>query len=120
MVSMSEHTEQSFYESGFRDEVEQLYVQEVAPALLEIQEALQANAYPRQFLSAATEDLKTILTGVITFGVTRATELPPLIAGGAAVLTAAAQAAWEKSREAHRIKEHQFYFLYRTQDILGK
>lgn len=119
MVSMSEHTRQSFYESGYRDEVEQLYVQEVAPALLEIQEALHANAYPRQFWSAATGDLKTILTGVITFGVTRATELPPLIDGGAAVLTAAAKAAWEKSREAHRVKEHQLYFLYRTQDILG-
>lgn len=63
-------------------------------------------------------DLKTILTGVLTFGLTRTSDLAPLIAGGAAAATAAVTAAWKTAAEDKRIRETQFYFLYETQQLL--
>jgi hypothetical protein len=119
IANVTQTTERPFYEPGFRQEVEQIYVQHVAPSLLEIQESVRANAYLRRLLGAAVGDMQTILTGVITLAVTQAADLPPLIAGGAAALTTAARAAWEKSEGAKRVHEQQFYFLYRMEELLA-
>jgi hypothetical protein len=106
------------YEGEFAGELEQIYVEKVGPALLEISEAVQANRYLRQLLGESTTDLKTILTGVLTFGLTHTSDLAPLIAGGAAAATAAVTAAWKTVAEGRRIRETQFYFLYETQQLL--
>ena len=107
------------YDLAFAGEVEQIYVDKVGPALLEIGEAVQANRYLRQLLGEATTDMKTILTGVLTFGVTRTSDMAPLIAGGAAAATAAVTAAWNTAAERRRIGEQRFYLLYETQRLLA-
>lgn len=119
MIKMARMMEQPFYEEGFQEEVEQAYVEHVAPALAEIGETVESNKYLKRLLGETIGDMKTIVTGVLTLGLTRAVDLPPLIAAGAAVLTAAAAAAWEKSKETKRISAQQFYFLYRTQELLS-
>jgi hypothetical protein len=118
MIEMARMMDQPVYEEGFQEEVEQVYVEYVAPALAEIAEAIDANTYLRRLVGNAIGDMKTLVTGVLTLGLTRAADLPPLIAAGAASATVAAKAAWEKSQEARRISGHQFYFLYRTAELL--
>lgn len=106
------------YEGEFAGEVEQIYVEKVGPALLEIGEAVQANRYLRQLLGESTTDLKTILTGVLTFGLARTSDMAPLIAGSAAAATAAVTAAWKTAAERRRIRQQRFYLLYETQKLL--
>jgi hypothetical protein len=106
------------YEGEFAGKVEQIYVEKVGPALLEIGEAVQANRYLRELLGEATTDMKTILTGVLTFGLARTSDMAPLIAGGAAAATAAVTAAWNTAAERRRIRQQRFYLLYETQQLL--
>jgi hypothetical protein len=119
MIGLARLLQQPFYETGFREEVEQAYLEHVAPVLAEIEEAVQANSYLKRLVGAAIGDMKTLVTGVLTLGVTRTADLPPLIAAGAAALTATAEAAWEKNKAARRISAQQFYFLYRTAELLS-
>lgn len=119
MVEIANMIEAAPFEEGFQDEVQDIYVEKVGPALADIEDAVRRNAYLRQLLGSAVADVKTILTGVITLGVAQTADLSPLIAAGAATATATIQAAWNKHVEAGRIRQQQLYFLYRTQDLLG-
>jgi len=119
MVAVTRSLATRSYDVAFAGEVEQTYVDKVGPALLEISEAIQANRYLRQLLGQATTDMKTILTGVLTFGLTRTSDMAPLIAGGAAATTAAVTAAWNAAAERRRIRQHWFYLLYETQRLLA-
>jgi hypothetical protein len=107
------------YEGAFAGEIEQIYVEKVGQALLEMGEAVQANRYLRELLGEATTNMKIILTGVLTFGLTRTSDMAPLIAGGAAAATAAVTAAWNTAAERRRIRQERFYLLYETQQLLA-
>jgi hypothetical protein len=108
------------FEGGFAGEVEQIYVEKVGTALIEIGEAVQANRYLRQLLGESTTDLKTILTGVLTFGLTCTSDMAPLIAGSAAAATAVVTAAWKTTAERRQIRQQRFYLLYETQQLLER
>src|SRR6266508_1224796 len=117
ITAISELLASRAFEEGFEAEVEQAYIRHIAPSLQEIEEAVAANTFLRQLLSKAVGDMKTIVTAVLTLGITRVANLPALIAGGAAVVTATASAVLAKSEEVQRIRQEQFYFLYRTQEL---
>jgi len=119
VVEISELLTSRAFEEGFDAEVEQAYIQHIAPPLQEIEELVAANTYLRQLLGKTVADMKTTVTAVLTLGITRVADLPALIAGGAALLTAAASAALAKSEEAQRIRQERFLFLYRTQELLA-
>jgi hypothetical protein len=119
MVDVTQSLAPKAYEGAFAGEVEQIYVEKVGPALLEISEAVQANRYLRELLGEATTDMKTILTAVLTFGVTHTSDMAPLIAGSAAAASAAVTAAWNTTNERRRIRQKRFYLLYETQQLLG-
>lgn len=118
MIEVTQTLGARSFEGGFAGEVEQIYVEKVGPTLLEIGEAVQENRYIRELLGEATTDMKTILTGVLTFGLTRTSDMAPLIAGGAAAATAAVTAAWNTAAERRRIRQQHFYLLYETQQLL--
>jgi hypothetical protein len=118
MVGVTRMLNAAAYEAPFSGEVEQVYVEQVAPALAEISEAVKDNKYLRELLGEAVTDMKTIATAVLTLGITRTANLTPLIAGGAAAATAAVTAAWNTAAERKRIRSQHFYFLYETQRLL--
>jgi hypothetical protein len=118
MVGLTRMLTAAAYEKPFSGEVEQVYVEQVAPALAEISEAVKDNKYLRELLGEAITDMKTIATAVLTLGITRTASLTPLIAGGAAAATAAMTAAWNTAAENKRIRRQHFYFLYETQRLL--
>jgi len=111
MVEVTEMLAAAAYETPFSGDLEQIYVEKVSPALLEVTEAVRTNRYLRELLGEAIMDMKTIATAVLTFGVTRTSDMAPLIAGGAAAATAAMSAAWNTAAERRRIRQQQFYLL---------
>ena len=119
MIEVTQSLAARSYQGAFAGEVEQVYVEKVGPALLEIGEAVQGNRYLRELVGEATTDMKTILIGVLTFGLTRTSDMAPLIAGGAATATAAVTAAWNTAAERRRIRQRRFYLLYETQRLLA-
>jgi hypothetical protein len=118
MVEIADIIEAAPFEEGFQDEVQDIYIEKVGPALADMEDAVRQNAYLQQLLGSAVADMKTILTGVITLGVTQTADLSPLIAAGAAAGAATIQAAWNKQMVARRIRQQQLYFLYRTEELL--
>src|SRR5205823_9575410 len=68
------------YDEDFPAEVEDLYIQRVAPALQEIADLVRNNSYLRQLMRAAVGDAKSMLTAVLTMGVAALVGLPDLVA----------------------------------------
>lgn len=118
MVQIANIIEAAPFEEGFQHEVQDIYVEKVGPALADMEAAVRQNSYLRQLLGSAIADAKTIVTGVLTLGVTQTADLSPLIAAGATVGAATIQAAWNKQMETGRIRQQQLYFLYRTGELL--
>jgi hypothetical protein len=118
MVEVTQGLAVAAYETSFSGDVEQIYVAKVAPALLEINEAVRTNRYLRELLGEAITDMKTIIAAGLTLGFMGTADLAPLIAGGAAAATAAMTAAWNTAAKRRRIRQQQFYFLYGTQELL--
>jgi hypothetical protein len=111
------------HEPDFAAEVEDLYIEKVAPALLEIAELARNNSYLRQLMRAAVGDAKPILTSVLTMGVLALGGLPGLVAAalGAGVPAAAAavRAAWASGEGQSALETHHLFFLYRTEELLS-
>ena len=68
------------YDEDFPAEVEDLYIQRVAPALQEIADLVRNNSYLRQLMRAAVGDAKSMLTAVLTMGVAALVGHPDLVA----------------------------------------
>jgi hypothetical protein len=126
MVALGKTIETAAYEADFVDRVDELYREEIAPALQEIDERVHENAYLRRLVGELIPELKSIVGGALVVGTVAAADLPTLIAGAAATpaarsAIAAGIAAEEKRRkEANMISQHTLYFLYQTQQILKK
>jgi hypothetical protein len=107
-------------EPDFAAEVDDVFHREVAPALLEIKETIQANSNLRQLARAALADTSSQIVGVLSLGVASQTAIPELAALGATTVTAVARAAWQQRQEAKKIQQHQMYLLHRSQELLTK
>lgn len=118
--SMATTIDAASFEPDFGPEVNDLFHREVAPALLEIKEAIQANSNLRQLTKAALADTSSQIVGVLSLGVASQTAIPELAALGATSVTAVARAAWEQRQETGRIHQHQMYLLHRSQELLNR
>jgi hypothetical protein len=124
MITMERTIESAAYEADFVDRVDELYHEQVAPALQEIDERVRDNSYLQQLVGELVPELKTIVGSVLAVGTVAAVDLPSLITGVVATpaarsVIAASVAALQKQRhEGKAISQHTLYFLYRTQQLL--
>lgn len=108
------------YDEAFTDQVDDVFVEKVAPALLEIEERVRENAYLRNLIGHAVGDTKTLLAGILAFGIAGVAELPTLLtAGVVAGGQAAVQAAWDRHEANQDIRKHDMYFLHQTEQLLS-
>jgi hypothetical protein len=122
VAEMERLIQSAAYDADFAQEVDDLYIEKVAPALQEIAELVQDNGYLRQFMIAAVGDAKAMLTAVLTMGVAALVGIPDLAAaalaagvpGGAAVL----RAAFAKTAGTRDVEGHHLFFLYKTEELL--
>lgn len=119
MIELGTLIESAAYEEAFPEEVDELFKARVEPVLLEIEEQIQGSAYLSELIGEAVGDTKTLLTGVLAFGITESADLPNLLAGGAAATQVIASAAWKWQMERRKTKQNELYFLYRTEELLG-
>jgi hypothetical protein len=120
LVELSERITSASFEENFSGEVEEIARAKVEPALLEINEEVQANAYLRQLVGHAVGDAKTLVGAALTFGIAQQLDLPSMLgASGGAALQASLAAALRQRKEADRIARHDLYFLYRTDQLLS-
>lgn len=124
MIAMEKTIVSSVYEADFVERVDELYHEQIAPALQEIDERVQDNTYLQQLVGELVPELKTIVGSVLAVGSAATADLPTLIAIGvgtpaARSVIAASVAALQKQRQEGRaIAQHTLYFLYRTQQLL--
>ena len=107
------------FEPDFAAEVDDVFHRDVAPALMEIKEAIQANSNLRQLTRAALTDASSQIVGVLSLGVASQTAIPELAALGAGTVAALARAAWQQKEEAEKIQQHQMYLLHRSEELLA-
>jgi hypothetical protein len=124
MVEMERLIEVGAHESDFAAEVEDLYIEKVAPALQEMEEAIADDKYLRQLVGAGVADAKTYASGGLALGVALFAQVPHLTAVasgvGASAVTAAAQAAWKSRAGKRETERHQLFFLYKLGDLLQR
>jgi hypothetical protein len=124
MITLERTIESAAYEADFVDRVDELYREQVAPALQEIDERVRDNAYLQRLIGELVPELKTIMGSILTISTVAAADLPILIAGVAtslgtrSVIAAAVAAAEKRRQEGKAIGQHTLYFLYRTQQLL--
>ncbi|MDP9358744.1 MAG: hypothetical protein M3R02_26390 [Chloroflexota bacterium] len=109
------------YDEHVQAEVDDLYREHIAPALQEIEELVQANAYLQRLGEQVGGTLGPVVTAVVTVGVTRMADLPWVLDVAAPVAQAAAGAAWQKYGAGRLpIAQHEMFFLYRTEELLQR
>jgi hypothetical protein len=115
IIDYSEHVKSAIWDADFKPEAEQLFHQKVAPAVLEIEEACQANHYFDRYIRKATAQNVVPLAnlGVLLSTITGLVDITHAaygITAGAAVL---ALNTWQEWRAEQRtIEENQLYFYY--------
>jgi hypothetical protein len=120
VAEMERTLQAAAYEPDFPAEVEDLYLEKVAPALQEIAELVRHNSYFRELMRAAVGDAKSLLTAVLTVGVAALTGVPDLVAAALAAGTGAAglRAALATGAAKRDIEAHHLFFLYKTEELL--
>jgi hypothetical protein len=118
MAELGKVIESAAFDEGFAEQLDELYRAKVEPAILEIEEQVRTNTYLRVLVGEAIGDSKTLLAGLIGFGIAEATDIPHLIVAGTAASQAILKSTWTKHQNARKISEKELYFLYRTEQLL--
>lgn len=122
VIQMERDIAAAAHEPDFTGEVEELYLEKVAPALEEIHEAIRSDRYLRALMEAGVADAHTYTTGVLAVAVALFTHIPHLAVAGTGLATsavsAAAKAAWKRSEGKREAERHQLFFLYRLRERL--
>jgi len=122
VAEMERTLQPAAYEPDFSAEVEDLYLEKVAPALQEIAGLVRRNSYLRELMRVGVGDAKSLLTAVLTVGVAALAGVPDLVAaalaagvpsGAASLRAALATGAAKRDIEAHHL-----FFLYKTEELL--
>lgn len=117
---MSRGMSSNFYEDEFNEDIEQLYVEFVAPALLEINETVAGSSMLRSFSDQVLRSPAGVVSGGVAVGVATLGDLPAFIAGAAVATTPLIRAAWESHLAREDVKRHKLYLLYRTENELQR
>lgn len=129
MIKIGDLIEASPHEEEFREQIDKLYLQQTAPALLKVHERIRDNQYLRRLVGNVAPELGKITGGVLTAVVAHMADVPHLVAGvptealaGGATVTSlaqwAAQQASEKASESKSIERQDLFFLYRMEKLL--
>jgi hypothetical protein len=124
MLDLSSRMSNAAWDEAFPEEADILAVREVEPAVLEIEEQVQANKYLRQLLSdIADKPVMPVGGTFLSLVVAPATHLPPLFAhallGGSVAGLTALNTYRNWREEQLKIEGNQFYFYYGVRQRLS-
>jgi hypothetical protein len=128
VLKYSSQIESEAWSDDFESEADEVFIRDVAPAILDIEDAVKSNSY---LSNLATRAVGISVTGVpatsLAVMVTHShlTQLPAVVLGsiGAGLLSAATlytyTAFHEWSEQHHKIESSSLYFYYRTAQQLS-
>jgi hypothetical protein len=125
IAELSRRIESAAHDEDFAAEAAELYAAEVAPALLELQELAESNAYLRQLLGRLGADARALIGGstMLSIGLMGLADLSAVIAAsvstGAGITAAAAEAAVARHRQRREVERDRLFLLYRTEKLLA-
>jgi hypothetical protein len=123
MVEVERLIDAAAHEQAFEAEIADVYLEKVAPALQEIDEAVQDDKYLRHLAGALVGDGKTYVSGGLSLAVAIFAQVPNLVAVatgmGVGALTAGLQAGWRSAGGSRQTERHQLFFLYKLGGLLG-
>jgi hypothetical protein len=123
--AFSARVEAAAHDEDFAAEVDDLYIAEVAPALQEIREAVEANTYLKQLGRQAVSSVNEMIAlgGGLTIGLMGFTDTPAvasvLVGAGAALSQAATSAAASHARGRDEIERNHLFLLYQAEHLLS-
>ncbi|MGA7732311.1 MAG: hypothetical protein WCD37_13710, partial [Chloroflexia bacterium] len=125
VIGFAERIKSAAWDSEFSSDAETLYRQDVAPAILDIEETVKANRELTALLPKLSNESLTIVGGsAIGWVISQLSALPEIarhtlgVGIPAAILVSESMREW---REKHREVEHnQLYFYYKTKTMLAR
>lgn len=118
IIEMERRINAASYEPNFAAEVEELYLETVAPALNEIDEQIATNAYLRELVGAAVDQTTSLLGAGLAVGFATGLGLQPLVAAAIEVAFPAAaittKGTWSYLQQQREASRHQLFFLYKV------
>lgn len=124
VISYARVIQSAQWDSDFQDEADLVFRERVAPAILEIEDAVKSNTLLKAFLSRSTETLTvpgSSTLGVILSGIAEFSQIAGAALGfaaGAAAVGASAIDDWQAKTKD--IQGNQLYFYYRVGQSLQK
>jgi phage antirepressor YoqD-like protein len=122
MIEMERLIDAAAHDEEFGSEIADIYLEKVAPALQEIDEAVQDDKYLRQLAGALVGDAKTYVSGGLSLAVAMFAQVPDLVAVatglGVGATTAAVQAGWRSAERQRQTERHQLFFLYKLGGLI--
>lgn len=137
MIRIGDLIEAPPHEEEFRDQIDKLYGEQIAPSLLEIDDRIRDNDYLRRLVGNLGPELGVVAGGVLTAVVARTADLPQLIVGvssdpvsqaiayAGGVTSVTSLSGWalkqlsEQANESRDIERQDLFFLYRAEKLLG-
>jgi hypothetical protein len=116
LAAASEHFSSAPWETSFPNDVDDFYRRVVAPALLEVQEALEELG-ARQTLLRLTSRRDVVAATLALATASRIAEIPAVIYGSSGAALVASEAAIEmreRRRARAEAERNSFYFFYRA------
>lgn len=126
VIALARQLDAELFEDELDGEIDDLYLEQVAPALEDLAEAFTTDAYLRELAAATAEDIKWLFaTGAgLTIGLLQTGRLPALaataIGAGGVATSAAARATLTVRKTRDDARHRSLYFLYRANEQLRR
>lgn len=123
VVGFSKDIENAPWNKEFSQEVEQIFVERVEPAVLEIEDAYKSSKPLLDFVTRSLTHPGTVTTSALGIALSHSSQFPQLFAALSAVLgiSLGANEAFKKYRqEKQEIEKSQLYFYYRVGKSLSQ
>lgn len=114
LAELTASMEAAAHDEAFAEELRDLWVTKVEPALQEIRDLIDQHSFLRELISQITSTREWAATG-IALAAAKQIRAPDILAFGTAVAVPTMRAAFEREKARRAVQGHQFYFLHGVQ-----
>jgi hypothetical protein len=114
LAELTASMEAAAHDEAFAEELRDLWVTKVEPALQEIRDLIDQHSFLRELISQITSTREWAATG-IALAAAKQIRAPDILAFGTAVTLPTMRAAFEREKARRAVQGHQFYFLHGVQ-----
>ena len=117
LAELTASMEAEAHDEVFSEELRDLWITKVEPALQEIRDLVKQHSFLRELIGQVTSAKDMAATG-IALAAAKEIHAPDILAFSTAVALPIMRAAWERNKASDIVQGHQFYFLHGVQERL--